>query len=173
VLSVNNETVGSKSRVIHVALLSLNLRLMENWRSAQGSAGDVLSDHESLMIIMATIVINSERVLRTELELELQTLESLLPEDRTGRANFSSIAAATGINRETVRRKVNKLREAGWLMRDGHGIKTVPGAIPYEIIEDIIRAQLDAITRTVNQLAKFGVFFDQFADHSTKSPDNF
>jgi predicted transcriptional regulator len=160
VLSINDETVGSKSRLIHVALLSLNLRLMENWRSPQGSPAHLLSDSESLMIIMATIVINSERVLRTELELELQSLENLLPEDRTGRANFSSIAAATGINRETVRRKVNRLRAAGWLMRDEHGIKTVSGVIPYEIIEETIRAQLDALTRTVNQLSRFGVFLE-------------
>lgn len=159
-LSINDETVRIKSRLIHVALLSLNLRLMENWRSPQGSSAQLLSDSESLMIIMATIVINSERVLRTELELELQSLENLLPEDRTGRANFSSIAAATGINRETVRRKVNRLREAGWLMRDEHGIKTVSGVIPYEIIEDTIKAQLDAVTRTVNQLSRFGVFLE-------------
>lgn len=157
VISVDDEEVGAKSRLVHISLLNLNLRFMENWRSAQIAADRSVLDYESLMILMAIIVIGAERVLRSELEPELQTLERRLPQDRVGKVNFSSIAAATAINRETVRRKVNNLQEAGWVTRDKEGIRTVQGVIPYEDIRNILGAQLDAFTRTVNQLAKFGV----------------
>jgi len=130
---------------------------MENWRSVQiASTGSVL-DYESLMILMAIIVIGGERILRAELEPELQSLEHLMPQEMVGKANLSSIAAATGINRETVRRKVNNLQKAGWLIRDKEGIRTVPGVIPYQDLRNIIGAQLDALVRTVNQLTRLGV----------------
>lgn len=155
-LCVDEEEVGAKSRLVHILLLNLNLRFMENWRSAQIASGGSVLDYESLMILMAIIVIGGERVVRTELEPEFQTLERRLPEGRVGKANFSSIAAATAINRETVRRKVNRLQKAGWVVRDKDGVRTVPGVIPYEDLRSIIGAQLDALTRTVNQLTRLG-----------------
>ena len=109
------------------------------------------------MILMSIIVISADKVLRTELESDLQSLEQQLPSSRVRKVNISSIAAATAINRETVRRKVNNLEKAGWLVRDKDGIRTVQGVIPYEVLRDTIGAQLDALTRTVNQLAKLDV----------------
>jgi DNA-binding MarR family transcriptional regulator len=157
VLSVDNETTEAKSRLVHIALLNLNLRFMENWRSTQIHSGAWVLDYESLMILMAIIVIGAERVLRSELEPNLHTLEQQLPSSKLAKVNISSIAAATAINRETVRRKVNKLQKTGWVSRSKDGIRIVSGVIPYEAIRDIIGAQLDALTRTANQLAKLGV----------------
>lgn len=156
-LSVDNEAMEAKSRLAHIALLNLNLRFMENWRSAQIEAGGPVLDYESLMIVMAIIVISVERVLRSELESDLQSLVQRLPSSKVAKVNLSSIAGATAINRETVRRKVNNLQKAGWVVRDKDGIQTVPGVIPYEVLRKIIGAQLDALTRTANQLAKLEV----------------
>lgn len=156
-LSVDHEATGAKSRLVHIALLNLNLRFMENWRSAQIDTGRPALDYDSLMILMAIIVIGGERVLRTELDADLQTLAQQLPTSKVGRVNISSIAGATAINRETVRRKINNLQEAGWIIRDKDSIRTVQGVIPFEVLRDIITAQLDALTRTVNQLAKLNV----------------
>lgn len=143
--------------MVHVALLNLNLRLMENWRSVPiGPAGAAL-DPESLMIVMAIIVISAEKVLRSELEPELQTLSQHLPPSRVGRVNLSCIAAATAINRETVRRKVNRLEKAGLVVREKDGIQVVHGIIPYDVVRAIIGAQVDALTRMLNQLTKLGV----------------
>ncbi len=160
-LSVDDQAAGAKSRLVHISLLNLNLRFMENWRSAQVHSGGASLDHESLMILMAVIVISSERVLRTDLDPELQTFTRQLPASKVGKVNFSSIAAATAINRETVRRRVNNLEKAGWLRRDKDGIRTVQGVMPYEVLLKIIGAQLDALTRTVNQLAKLGILLPQ------------
>src|SRR5512146_1628903 len=99
VLSVEREVAEAKSRLVHVSLLALNLRLMENWRSVQVAMSGAVPDYESTMILMAIIVIGAEKLLRTELDPELQTLARRLPQSRFSKVNFSSIAAATGINR--------------------------------------------------------------------------
>ena len=156
-VSVANEAVGAKSRLAHLALLNLNLRLMENWRSFQFDGIAKAFDYESLTILMAIIVISAEKILRSELDLDLQSLERQLPKTAIGRVNLSSIAAATAINRETVRRKVNSLQQAGFVSRGSEGIQIVPGVIGYDVIRGIIGSQLDALTRVVNQLEKIGV----------------
>jgi DNA-binding MarR family transcriptional regulator len=156
-LSVDDDVAEAKSRLVHIALLNLNLRFMENWRSAQIHSDGSALDYESLMILMAIIVIGAERVLRTELEDELQTLALQLPSGQVGKVNLSSIASATGINRETVRRRVNNLQKAGWVERDRDGVRTVQGVIPYEDLRTIIGAQVNALTLTANQLARMGV----------------
>ena len=163
-LSVKREAAEAKSRLVHIALLDLNLRLMENWRSVQIAMGRGSLDYESTMIVMAIIVISAEKLLRTDLHPEFETLLHSLPQDRLNKVNFSSIAAATAINRETVRRKVNALEKAGMVVRDHTGIRMAQGIIQYDIIRDIIEAQLDAIVRTVNQMSALGVFI-------TKAPD--
>jgi len=155
--SVDSDALGAKSRLVHVALLNLNLRLMENWRSVPIDTAGAALDSESLMILMAIIVISADKVLRTELEPELQTLSQQLPHSRIGRVNLSSIAAATAINRETVRRKVNCLQKSGLIAREKDGIRIVQGAIPYDVIRSIIGAQVDALARMLNHLTRIGV----------------
>ena len=157
VVSVQREVTEAKSRVAHLSLLSLNLRLMENWRSLQLRAWGSVLDYESTMIVMAIIVISAEKLLRTELDSELETLAQPLPQERLSRVNFSSIAAATAINRETVRRKVHDLLERGLVVRDDDGVRMAQGRVQFEALRDIIDAQLDAITRTANHLCRVGV----------------
>src|SRR5690348_187004 len=157
VVSVQREVTEAKSRVAHLSLLSLNLRLMENWRSLQLRAWGSVLDYESTMIVMAIIVISAEKLLRTELDSELETLAQPLPQERLSRVNFSSIAAATAINRETVRRKVSELVERGIVVRGDHGIGMAHGRIRFEALREIIDAQLDALTRIANQLSRLGV----------------
>jgi DNA-binding IclR family transcriptional regulator len=106
---------------------------------------------------MAIIVIGAEKLLRTELDSELETLAQPLPQDSLSRVNFSSIAAATAINRETVRRKVSDLLERGIVLRDDDGVRMARGSIQFGALREIIDAQLDAITRTANHLSRIGV----------------
>jgi hypothetical protein len=156
-LSVQRQVTEARSRLAHLSLLNLNLRLMENWRSLQITAWGAVLDYESTMIVMAIIVISAEKLLRTELEPELETLARPLPQDRLSRVNFSSIAAATAINRETVRRKVSDLLAAGIVVRDDDGVRLAAGRIQFAVLKGIIDAQLDALTRTANQLSRLGV----------------
>jgi len=160
IISVERGAAESKSRLAHVSLLALNLRLMENWRSVQLAARGTVLDYDSTMIVMAIIVISAEKLLRTEIEPELQTLAQRVPQDRLSRVNLSSIAAATAINRETVRRKVNDLQEAGMVVRDEDGIRMAQGVVQFDVLRAIIDAQLDALARTVNQLSRIGVLVE-------------
>jgi biotin operon repressor len=155
--AIDTEAVGANSRLVHLALLNLNLRLMDNWRAAQVHSTDLVLDHDTLFIMMATIVIAGDKLLREELDSDLHRLANQLPASKLGKVNLSSIAAATGLHRETVRRKVQALQDAGWVVRDKHGIRPVPGVIPQDALRNIMNAQLEAFRRMANQLTKFGV----------------
>jgi biotin operon repressor len=154
---VDHEAATAKSRLVHLSLLGLNLRLMENWRSMQIAAKGTALDYESTMILMAIIVICAGKLLRTGLEADLESLASPFPEQLMSKANLSSVAEATGINRETVRRKVNDLQKAGFVVRDREGIRTANNGPRLEALQEIIGAQLGAIASTVNQLSRLGV----------------
>ena len=157
ILSVERQASEEKSRLAHLSLLSLNLRLMENWRSLQISAWGSVLDYESTMIVMAIIVISAEKLLRADLDPELETLARPLPQRHLRTANFSSIAAATAINRETVRRRVSDLVGAGIVVREKDGVRVAQDGIQFAALRAIIDAQLDSLARTVNQLSKTGI----------------
>ena len=156
-ISVDRKAAAAKSRLVHVSLLGLNLRFMENWRSVRFAVPGTVLDYDTTLILMAIVVISAEKLLRAELDPELQTLAERLPRDRISKVNISSIAAATAINRETVRRKVNDLQRAGLIARERDGIRIVHGVIEVKVLQGIIEAQLDALVRTANQLSKFRV----------------
>lgn len=88
-----------------------------------------------------------------------RTLMRALPGQEVAPCNALSISAATGIPRETVRRKVRELQERGWLVRAGARSLTLApraieqlGASEREILEDfretarVIRLLEDVLT---------------------------
>ena len=155
--SIDNDAVIANSRLVHLGLLNLHLRLMDNWRAVQLQPGGLVLDHDTLFIMMAIIVIAAEKLLRDELDDDLKCLAKQLPASKVRKVNLSSIASATGFNRETVRRKVQVLQDRGWVVRDEDGIRPIAGVIPHEELRGIIDAQLEALTRMTNQLARCGV----------------
>ena len=109
-LTVDEATASQKSRLVALRIAGLTLRMMENLRQP-------FKDYESGMILIAIAAILGEKLTRTSLEPELQDLARPIPTALLTTCNINSIAAATGINRETARRKVNKLIAAGLLER--------------------------------------------------------
>jgi len=151
VLSVDNEQATANSRLAALRLTTLTLRWMENWRRS-------VSDYDSAMILLAVVAITAGRLLRSDLEPELRNMANQLPEGRLARCNFSSIAAATGLNRETTRRKVRELVDAGFLVRLQDGSIRFPlGYLQRPETAELVRRQLDTLTRSVNELARDGV----------------
>jgi hypothetical protein len=151
-LIVDAARADANSRLTGIRLTMLTLRWMENWRQ------DV-DDCEKALILVAVIAISGERFTRAEeLEEELKDLRNVFPQDRLPKCNISSIAAATGLNRETARRKVNELIEAGFLIRSAGGmISFAPGILARDSTIDLVRKQLDAVVRVVNELMRDGV----------------
>ena len=134
-----------------IALTLFTLRSMEHWKEWRG-------DFDRAMILVAVVAIKSERLLRTEIEPEARSLSLPIERDRLARCNISSLASATGLNRETARRKVNSLVEQGLLIRlDDGDIDLSPGFGQEERAQRLVRRQLDGVVRLANDLARMGV----------------
>ena len=150
-LIIDDQKTEANSRLISIRLTMLTLRCMENWRR------DV-DDCEKALILVAVMAISGERFTRgEELEDELKTLRNALPPERLPRCNISSIASATGLNRETARRKVLELAEAGILVRQSGGMVSFqPGILEREETSQVMRKQLEAVVRVMNDLLRDG-----------------
>lgn len=143
-------TANSKSRLVAIRLVMLTLRLEDNWR-------ELFGDADTAAIALAIVAICAERLLRDELDPELESLTVPIPTQALASCNISSIAAATGFNRETARRKVDQLLQSGLLVRDESGIRLAPGFTQQEATIDLVRRQLDEVRRAANDLLREGV----------------
>ena len=150
-LLVDDQRARDKGRIVALRLILHTLRLMENWKH------DV-NDYDRAMILLAVAAITAERLLRGETESQFEALSEPLPIDRMAKCNVRSIAAATGLNRETTRRKVDGLIEQNLLVKAGDGTLTfAPGIIQEETTYTLIRKQLDTFVKTANELIREGV----------------
>ena len=150
-LVVDEVRSAENSRLTAIRLALLMARCMEIWSGGK-------RDAETVLIIIAVISITSEKFTRTGLDPEHRALDRYLPLEQLQGCNVASIAASTGLNRETTRRRVDAL------LRDGSLIRTASGeiALPPERVQDpaaleLVRKQVDAVTRFANDLLKDGV----------------
>jgi len=150
-LTIDPTSLDANSRLTSIRLAWLILRCMENARSNVG-------DGDSAMILVAVVAISGERLTRGGLDDELRSVSTPLPPGVAGECNVSSIAAATGFNRETTRRKVNGLIDSGYLQRTSDGeIALMPGILARDVTQALARHQIEAITRFVNEALRDGV----------------
>lgn len=84
-------------------------------------------DLDKLLIVLVVAMRTAEdkRVLDLELEDILSGAVETYPSLST---NVRSISDSTGIPKESVRRKVGALVEAGWIVRDDHTLSLAPYA---------------------------------------------
>jgi len=150
-LAVDDKMAREKSRLVALRIALLSLRSMETWRRP-------FTDYDSIVIILAVAAISGEKLLRTALEPDLQDLATPIPRERLTSCNISSIAEATGLNRETTRRKVNRLLAAGLIEKSADGsISFTPGFSQRSEPMAMVRTQLDILNRTANELVRDGV----------------
>ena len=149
-LVTKNEVAEAKSRLIGIRLATLTLRLRGSWTELFGSP-------DTAAIALAVVAISSERMLREALDPELGSLSVQMPSDAFGICNISSIAKATGFNRETARRKVDEMVQHGLLVREGSSITLAPGFSQQPAAIEMVRMQLDAIRMATNELIREGV----------------
>jgi IclR-like helix-turn-helix domain-containing protein len=149
-LSTPTDKVTAKCRLVGIRMTLLTLRMRENWARLFG--GD-----EEAMIGLAIVATVSERLLRSEIDPHLESLEKPMPLEELSSCNITSIATATGLNRETARRKVNALVERGLLVKDKGGIRLAPGFTQQESACATVRSQADEVRRAINDLIRAGV----------------
>ncbi|MGZ8285725.1 MAG: hypothetical protein ACXW27_06540 [Allosphingosinicella sp.] len=150
-LTIDKQASAAMSRLTAIRLALLTSRAMENWRAGVG-------DNESAMILLAVVAITGERLTRTDLPEAYRDVTTPLPPGYAAGCNISSIAAATGLNRETTRRKVSALVERDFLCRSEQGEISFPAARQQdpETLE-FLRKQLEAVTRFANDALRDGV----------------
>lgn len=145
-------SVPGKGRIVAIRLADLTLRCMENWRALAGG-------YDEAMILVAVVAITSPRLAHQNIPQEYQSLDCPLPDTEFAPCNVASIAAATGLNRETTRRKVDKLVEARFLQKEARGnLRLRRGLVQEEATQDLIAAQLEAIRRLAENFIRDGVF---------------
>ena len=149
-LAIDDERASAKSCVVALRLTLLTLRLMENWQRH-------FRDPETAVLLLAIAAINGEKLLREDLEHNRQDLRNPMPVSRLTRCNINSIAEATGINRETARRKVNALADAGIVVRNADGSVNLRSGLSQqpELIQ-LVRMQLETLNRVSNELVRDG-----------------
>lgn len=157
-LVVDEPVFEAKSRLVLIALTSLTLRIMERWRHAIATVAGSMPDYENTMILNAIIVISAEKLIRGVSDPPFEALAVAFPYDRLTKCNVSSIAAITGLNRETVRRKVLLLESQQLVMKEkGGSVRIAHGILQLPIANAATRAELEVLSRAVNQLLAFKV----------------
>ncbi|MEA3011052.1 MAG: hypothetical protein QOJ91_2744 [Sphingomonadales bacterium] len=150
-LTIDKEASAAMSRLTAIRLALLTSRTMENWRAGVG-------DNESAMILLAVVAITGERLTRADLPEDLRSVAVPLPPGYAAGCNISSIAAATGLNRETTRRKVSALIGRGFLARSEGGEICFPIHRQQDPATfDFVARQLEAVTRFANDALRDGV----------------
>jgi hypothetical protein len=150
-LVIDEPELEATSRLVGIRLALLTTRMMEQWSREQ-------LDPEMVLILLSVVSITCEKFTRAGLTGDQRALPTFLPLCNLQGCNVSSIAAATGFNRETTRRRVETLVREGLLVRTPAGeIAMSPERVRDGSVVDLIRKQLDAITRMVNDLIRDGV----------------
>lgn len=148
---IDEEKLEECGRVAGAALAAYTMRAMEKWRRT-------LTDYDCVMIMISVIAIGTARLTRSEFPPAFRSLAVPIEPALLGKVNIAGIAHATGLNRETARRKVGELIEREMLVRhpDG-GIGLSPGLIQEKRIAEQVRGQLGEIAAVAEQLARMGV----------------
>ena len=149
-LMIDPEEAIRKNRLVGIKMVLLSLRLRDNWARLFG-------DTEAAAICLAIVATVAERLIRVDLNDDLRSLSIPMPTEALTGCNISSIAVTTGLNRETTRRKVNRLIAEGKVVRDRGKILLAPGFTQQEIASSIVHEQLDELRRTANALLRMGV----------------
>jgi hypothetical protein len=148
-LSIRKREAAARSRPAGLRLALMTLRLLENWRSHLGL------DHDSALIILATAAITMEKFTRLDFDAGHRDVRNPMPPELLTKCNVSSIAAATGMNRETARRKVQSLLSEGMLVTDDKGsIRLSPDYTRALQTDEMMSSQLQTLVQTANGLLK-------------------
>lgn len=148
-LRIRAASAAANSRPVGLRFALMTLRLLEHWRSHLGL------DTDSALIVLATAAITMEKFTRLDLEPELRNIRTAMPPEKLTRCNASCIAAATGLNRETARRKVNSLVAAGILLKDEGGSLRLSAAYTRMVpTDDLLTSQLETLIQAANEFLR-------------------
>lgn len=110
-------------------LAANGLIVIEGLLRVMRAAGDTYGhDYEAILIYWSVVVASVGRYLRDEVALIEGGGQPLPPEEHHP-ISARAIAEATGLPRETVRRKIAALVADGYLAQDSRGVRSIPGLL--------------------------------------------
>lgn len=149
---IDEDRAGAQLRKIGLHLAISGLRIVEEYRRVYGD------DNDRVMIILAVVASTLERAIRSDDSDEFSDLRQEIPDERVAPCNVASIAVATGLARETARRKVNALIAGGILKRDRRGaIGFVSGMDQNPVVYRMLRRQAGEIARLASMFSEAGI----------------
>ena len=103
------------------------------------AAGDTYGhDYEAILIYWSVVIASVGRFLRNDDLITLMEGGGPLPEEAHHPISARAIAEATGLPRETVRRKIAALVADGHLAQDSRGVRTRPGLLEQRGNQDFV-----------------------------------
>ena len=150
-LKIDEGKAEASSRLVGLRFSLMTLRMLEHWRAHLGV------DHDSALIVLATAAITMEKFTRAELEPGLRNIRNDMPAGQLTKCNVGSIAAATGLNRETARRKVKALVAVGMLLNDGGSIRLSGEYTRSVQTSDMMQRLLETLVHSTNDLVREGI----------------
>jgi hypothetical protein len=112
-------------------LAANGLIVFEGLLRVMRAAGDTYGhDYEAILIYWSVVVASVGRYLRNDDQFKLiEGGGGPLPPEEHHPVSARAIAEATGLPRETVRRKIATLVHDGYLAQDSRGVRTTPGLL--------------------------------------------
>ena len=146
------ERMADHWRVAMFALTNLFLSMHRTFTGHEGHS-------PSVVLIYCTVSVGNIQKLMRERSVPREfTATAVLPREWVVPMSRSAIAATTGLARETVRRHVAQMIEAGLLVEDPRGgVTVVPGAIKDRGLEPLLEALITEFSRTSDALLRAGV----------------
>lgn len=148
-MSIDEAEVGPRERVKAVVALEVLLRI---WRQAVDCFPD--DDLETILVYLTVAAASSSSYLRDPailVHLEDGALPDHLHKPTSGRA----VAEATGLARETVRRRIDALVDSGRLVREARGVRTITDTINLNRNLEFARVLIHELTSASGRLGRF------------------
>jgi len=125
------------------------LIVLEGLLRVMRAAGDTYGhDYEAILIYWSVVVASVGRYLRNDDQTKLIEIDGgPLPEEAHHPVSARAIAEATGLPRETVRRKIAALVAGGYLAQDSRGVRTLPGLLDQRGNAEVFAAAAREIRR--------------------------
>lgn len=146
------------------------VKMTENWRVAMFTLSNLfLTTHRAysvtgsigpteLLIYVTVSVANVQKLMRERCIPGAFAATAVLPREWVVPMSRNAIATASGLPRETVRRHVIKMIEAGLLIEDQRGgVTPPPGMIKDRGLEPLLESVLTEFVRTAQMLLRAGV----------------
>ena len=146
---MTGDDIGPGERIKAVAAMEVLLRI---WRQAVDCFPE--DDLETILVFLTVAAASTSSHLRDPdliVELDGGPLPDHLHRPISGRA----VAEATGLARETVRRRIDALVASGRLSRDSRGVRTISDTISHHRNLEFVRFVIRELSAAPSRLARF------------------